>query len=212
MVPENSHARYQKAQKFRKLRFVNSIPEIENSRQSFPSDYYDDPSQYLKLNTQSKLHDRSNFYLRTPGFKMIPNDQIPTEIENCQCGMCRLEMLMAHFGASVTQLPEMYSQHVQQVTDVHRGNLNIDQNVNSIEIRVENTETKTTEDEINEQKENERKQSKKSSEQKLTITVPAMNLDREISDITTTESVIDSVRIVNDVVNTAAEQSGKNTQ
>lgn len=49
------------------------------------------PNDYIRLNKQSKLHERQ-FYLRTPGLQHASN---VSELERCRCSMCRMELQLA---------------------------------------------------------------------------------------------------------------------
>ncbi|XP_060066600.1 uncharacterized protein LOC132546886 [Ylistrum balloti] len=150
-------------------------------------DVMDDPSAYLKLTSQSKLHDRK-FYLRTPGFQMlVPGAQgiTATNFEkNCKCGMCRIEMQISLLAQLGIQFPMQ-----DQV---------VDENFVQQDMTKQTEQDTQTENNIfqggNKNLEEEKPQKPAVTEvpprpeQVLTITLPEMMSERDATDISTRES------------------------
>lgn len=155
----------------------------------------EDPNinSYMKVNFQSKLHDRK-FYLQTP---VKPNfhNLSTTDIDNCKCGICKIEMQLSLMEKLGIGYPLTKSQNLD-VEDQHQTKQEIPTQRIKEEIRETVKETIPQKDgqtgsdikattgiafDVKKQQDNSL----------ITITVPGMNLEREG---TLTESVIDTSR------------------
>ncbi|XP_033757264.1 LOW QUALITY PROTEIN: uncharacterized protein LOC117339660 [Pecten maximus] len=175
--------------------YLDENPRRDRRHASSHYDVMDDQSAYLKLTSQSKLHDRK-FYLRTPGFQMlVPGAQGITAAnfeKNCKCGMCRIEMqisLLAQLGIQFPVQEAFAEEHF------------VKQNPTKQAEEDTQTENKTSQTEI---KIVEKEKAQTSNiaevpsrpEQVLTITLPEMTSEREATDISTRESARETYRSV----------------
>ncbi|XP_062570121.1 uncharacterized protein LOC134232191 isoform X2 [Saccostrea cucullata] len=177
-----------RSSKVRKLYFASDQEELSPRRSP---DTLEDPNinSYMKVNFQSKLYDRK-FYLRTPA-KTDLHSLSTADIDNCKCGICKIEMqlsLMEKLGISYP-LSKLQNQQVDAQKQTSQGlptqttpdaKRETENEIKSRE-KEEISHAKTTDGlpEANRQHENSQ----------ITVTVPAMEREG-----TQTESVIDTSR------------------
>ncbi|OWF41038.1 uncharacterized protein LOC110463006 isoform X2 [Mizuhopecten yessoensis] len=175
--------------------YLDENPRHDRRHASPHHDVMDDPSSYLTLTSQSKLHDRK-FYLRTPGIQMlVPGAQGITAAnydKNCECGMCRIEMqisLLAQLGIEFPAPEQLANEHFLK----HQAVKQAEQDTQ--------TDNKTSQTEIQNHKEvktNKPTETEISTrpEQVLKITLPEMTSERETTDLSTRGSAGETFRSV----------------
>lgn len=177
-------------------RIYFAYPKSEHEVRPVPvPDMQTDPGSYFKVNQQSKLHDR-NFYLKTPGHKSSFRE---TNILDCACGMCRIEMQLALMAQAETESHAKFQQSkmlkvksfnkendvANNKTEMTASDLKLDLSsinkeaakASNIQIQTDNNTTKQEQSEAGKDgKENKQ-------EQTLTVTIPKMETNREISEV-----------------------------
>ena len=157
-------------------------------------DLQNDPGSFFKVNQQSKLHDR-NFYLKTPSHKSSFHE---ADILDCTCGICRIEMQLAlmtqaeaenELKSLQAKLPKPKNPQVKNITIVQNkqskanSELKLDLNMGSTasdkkDLKDVSVPPKPTPVEDNQQ------------EQILTVTIPKMDTNREITEVAKENEVI----------------------
>jgi hypothetical protein len=152
----------------------------------------EDPNinSYIKVNFQSKLHDRK-FYLRTPAVKPDFHNLSTTDIDNCKCGICKIEMQLSLMEKLGIGYPLTKSQ-TQGVAAQNQTK----QEIPTQKIKDDSRETQKDTIPQNEGRSGSDIKTttvvaKQQENSPITITVPGMNLEREG---TQTESIIDTAR------------------
>ncbi|XP_052102676.1 uncharacterized protein LOC127736161 [Mytilus californianus] len=173
-------------------RIYFAYPKSEHEVRSVPiPDIQNDPGSYFKVNQQSKLHDR-NFYLKTPGHKSSFRE---TNILDCACGMCRIEMQLALMAQAETESHAKFQQSkmlkakstnkendVANKTDLAENDLKLDlSSINKEVAKASNVQIQTEDSTKQEQSEAVVEVNKQ--EQTLTVTIPKMETNREISEV-----------------------------
>nr|XP_022336387.1 uncharacterized protein LOC111132825 isoform X2 [Crassostrea virginica] len=180
-----------RSSKVRKLYFAPDADELSPRRSP---DMLDDPNinSYMKVNFQSKLYDRK-FYLRTPN---KPNEHFSTtDIDNCKCGICKIEMqlsLMEKLGIGYP-FAKMQTQQiaVQKQTTQEGSTHNVAEDNPETGNQDGNMLMEESRESTNGSKAGEANSNKQPENSSITITVPGMNLEREG---TQTESMIETAR------------------
>lgn len=177
-----------RSSKVRKLYFAPDQDDLSPRRSP---DLLEDPNinSYMKVNFQSKLHDRK-FYLRTPNKPELHNLST-TDIDNCKCGICKIEMQLSlmeklGIGYPFAKQVDLQKQTILESTtqkaadenrDIERGGP-----IPEVEeITTDGAKTSAGAAENINHPENS----------SITITVPGMNIEREG---TQTESMVDTSR------------------
>lgn len=179
-------------------RIYFSYPKYDHESRSSSSpmqDLQNDPGSYFKVNQQSKLHDR-NFYLKTPSHKSSFRE---ADVLDCTCGMCRIEMQLALMAQAEAEnelkslqanIPKSHKNpQVKNITIVQdkqsktNNELKLDLNKGSSvndkkDLKDMSAPPKSTPVEDNQH------------EQTLTVTIPKMDTNREITEVAKENEVI----------------------
>ncbi|XP_069140727.1 uncharacterized protein [Argopecten irradians] len=174
--------------------YLDENPRRDRRHTSHQYDVMDDPSTYLKLTSQSKLHDRK-FFLRTPGFQMlVPGAQGITAAnfeKNCKCGMCRIEMqisLLAQLGIPFPVEEQFVDENFVRPTPSKQTDPDIQTETKTPQTEIKNEVTKPQTSTVPEVPSR--------PEQVLTITLPEMTSEREATDVSARESARETYRSV----------------